>query len=161
MLLTVDNNRNNKRVHQSGSRLCPIRVVWCDRPYDPTQLNWTKLSKCSESIKLIKTSRVEMSRIVRVITPNDATRPNSLVESDLLVWSRLRCDSTKRFCWVESERMVWSRLRSDSTKQFSWDESDRLVWSHLNAVRRFYIIGLQHLFDLFISICQVVWWVLS
>jgi hypothetical protein len=110
-LLTVDNNRNNKRVDQTGSRLCTIRVVWCDRPYDPMQLNWTKLEKCSESIKLIKTSRVEMSRIVRVITPNDATRPNSLVESDRLVWSRLWCDSTKQFCWDESDRLVWSRLQ--------------------------------------------------
>ncbi len=84
-LLTVDCNGNTKWLDQTRSRLCTIRVVWCDRPYDPTQLNCTKLAKCSESVKLIKTSRVEMSRIVGVITPNDATQLNSFVESDRLV----------------------------------------------------------------------------
>ena len=119
---------------QSNGHDCTIRVVWCDRAYDPIQLNWTKLAKCSESVKLIKTSRVQLSRIVDVITPADPTQPNSLVESHRLVWSRLRSDSTKQFSWVESDRLVWSLLRSDSTKQFSWVESDRLVWSRLNRL---------------------------
>jgi hypothetical protein len=41
--------------------------------------------------KLVVLSLVEMGRIVDVFTPNATTQQNSLVKSDLLARTRLKC----------------------------------------------------------------------
>ena len=44
-LLTILIEQNCTRLGKTGSRLyasLSSRVFWCDRAYDPTQLNWSK-----------------------------------------------------------------------------------------------------------------------
>ena len=83
------------------TRLQSGRVFWCERAYDPTQLNWSK----SEMFRIWRTDENCSSLVVSVFTPTDATQRNRLVESRLLVRTRLRRDasrriSTEQFCCV-------------------------------------------------------------
>jgi len=39
ILLTAHDNGSNKRAYVKLGHDCTVRVVWCDRAYDPTQLD--------------------------------------------------------------------------------------------------------------------------